>query len=56
MIPSVVACQIHETVLDYLRTTFDLADEEFERALFDLLDGDGVSSAVRTWCGVGSLA
>ena len=40
MIPSVVARQVRETVLDYLRTTFALADPEFERALFDFLDSD----------------
>ena len=38
MIPSVVSQQVRETVLDYLRTTFALADSEFERALFDFLD------------------
>ncbi len=40
MIPSVVARQVRETVLDYLRTTFALADPEFECALFDFLDGE----------------
>ncbi|MHC4106959.1 MAG: DEAD/DEAH box helicase, partial [Planctomycetota bacterium] len=40
MIPSVVARQVRETVLDYLRTTFALADPEFERALFDFLDSE----------------
>ena len=40
MIPSVVARQVRETVLDYLRTTFALADSEFECALFDFLDGE----------------
>ena len=40
MIPSVVARQVRETVLDYLRTTFALADSEFERALFDFLDSE----------------
>ncbi len=39
MIPSVVAAQVRETILDYLRTTFSLADEAFERALFDFLEG-----------------
>ena len=43
MIPSVVAKQVRETVLDYLRTTFALADKDLERALFDFLDGpDGL--------------
>ena len=40
MIPSVVARQVRETVLDYLRTTFDLADNGFEAALFDFLGSD----------------
>ena len=40
MIPSVVARQVRETVLDYLRTTFALADPEFESALFDFLDSE----------------
>lgn len=39
MIPSVVAKQVRETVLDYLRTTFALADKELERALFEFLNG-----------------
>lgn len=38
MIPSVVARQIRETVLDYLQTTFSLADPEFESALLGFLD------------------
>ena len=43
MIPSVVAKQVRETVLDYLRTTFALADKDLERALFNFLDGpDGL--------------
>jgi DEAD/DEAH box helicase domain-containing protein len=40
MIPSVVARQTRETVLDYLRTTFALADDRFEQALFTFLDGE----------------
>ena len=40
MIPSVVAQQVRETVLDYLRTTFALADPEFERALFEFLNSE----------------
>jgi DEAD/DEAH box helicase domain-containing protein len=40
VIPSVVARQVRETVLDYLRTTFALSDPDFERCLFDFLDGD----------------
>lgn len=43
MIPSVVAKQVRETVLDYLQTTFSLADKQLERALFEFLDGpDGL--------------
>lgn len=34
MIPSVVSHQVRRTILDYLRTTFDLADKGFEQALF----------------------
>ena len=40
VIPSVVARQVRETILDYLRTTFALADPDFERALFAFLDSD----------------
>ncbi len=40
MTPSVVARQVRETILDYLRTTFALADEGFDKALFDFLDGE----------------
>lgn len=40
MTPSVVARQVRETILDYLRTTFALADESFETSLFAFLDGD----------------
>ena len=40
MIPSVVARQVRETILDYLHTTFALADPEFERALFAFLDSE----------------
>ena len=43
MIPSVVARQVRETLLDYLRTTFSLADPDLETALFNFLDGpDGL--------------
>jgi DEAD/DEAH box helicase domain-containing protein len=38
MIPSIVARQTRETVLDYLRTTFSLSDREAESALFAFLD------------------
>ena len=41
MIPSVVARQTRETVLDYMRATFSLTNTDFERALFEFLDGDG---------------
>lgn len=40
MIPSVIARQVRETVLDYLRTTFALAEPDFEQALFDFLDDE----------------
>lgn len=40
MIPSIVARQSRETILDYLRTTFALADPEFERDLFEFLDSE----------------
>lgn len=40
MIPSVVARQVRETVLDYLRTTFALANPDFECALFNFLDSE----------------
>lgn len=40
MIPSVVATQTKETLLDYLRTTFNLADPVFERAFFEFLASD----------------
>ncbi len=40
MIPSVVAHQVRETILDYLRTTFSLADPAFERTLFDFLKSE----------------
>ncbi len=38
MIPSIVARQVRETVLDYLRTTFSLSEPDVEKALFDFLD------------------
>ena len=40
MIPSVVAQQARETILDYLRTTFALADDKFADALFAFLDSE----------------
>ena len=43
LIPSVVAQQVRETVLDYLRTTFALGDPEFERAVFDFLGSEASS-------------
>ncbi|QDU69651.1 DEAD/DEAH box helicase [Engelhardtia mirabilis] len=43
MLPSVLARETRQAVLDYLRTTLSLADEDLERALFDFLDGpDGL--------------
>lgn len=41
MIPSLVAQEIRETILDYLRTTWALSDRELEKALFDYLEGRG---------------
>jgi len=38
MIPTVVARQVRETILDYLRTTFALADDRVADALFGFLD------------------
>ncbi len=40
MIPSVVARQVRDTVLDYLRTTFGFSDPVFEEALFEHLRDD----------------
>jgi DEAD/DEAH box helicase domain-containing protein len=40
LIPSVLAQQLRETVLDYLGTTFALADRELDAALFAFLSGD----------------
>ena len=37
MIPSVLAWQVRETLLDYLRTTFALRDAALEQALFTFL-------------------
>ena len=48
MIPSIVSQRVRKTILDYLRTTFDLADERFEQALFDFLDGPGGPSCSRS--------
>jgi DEAD/DEAH box helicase domain-containing protein len=43
MYPSLVAAQLRETLLDYLKTTFSFCDEEFERAFFEFLAGpDGI--------------
>lgn len=39
MIPALVAAEIRETVLDYLRTTWALADRELETAPFRFLEG-----------------
>ena len=36
-----LAQQVRETVLDYLRTTFHLSDAAFENQLFEFLDGPG---------------
>ena len=39
MIPTAVAREARENLLDYLRTTYALADSDFERALFKYLSG-----------------
>lgn len=39
MIPALVAEEIRETVVDYLRTTWGLSDRALEAALFDFLEG-----------------
>lgn len=39
MIPWVVARELRATLLDYLRSTWSLADRRHERALFDFLSG-----------------
>ena len=39
MIPSLVAGEIRETLLDYLKTTWSLADQELQRALLEFLSG-----------------
>ncbi len=39
MIPSLVAGEIRETLLDYLKTTWSLADQDLERALLEFLAG-----------------
>jgi DEAD/DEAH box helicase domain-containing protein len=40
MIPSVVARQVRETILDYLRTTYALADADLESTLFEFLNSE----------------
>ncbi|MBL4771894.1 MAG: DEAD/DEAH box helicase, partial [Planctomycetes bacterium] len=43
MLPTIVAREARENLLDYLRATFGLKDEEFERVLFEHLSGgDGL--------------
>lgn len=39
MIPFLVANEIRESILDYLRTTWALSDRELEKALFAFLEG-----------------
>lgn len=39
MYPSLMAAQLRETLLDYLKTTFSFCEPEFEQAFFDFLDG-----------------
>ena len=38
MIPSIVARQTRETLLDYLRTTFDFSDAGFSKTFYEFLD------------------
>jgi hypothetical protein len=40
MIPALVAGEVRETLLDYLRTTWSLSDGVAERALFAFLRGE----------------
>ncbi|KYF78234.1 hypothetical protein BE11_12325 [Sorangium cellulosum] len=40
MIPHLVAAEIRETLLDYLRSTWQLADRDLERALLAFLSGE----------------
>jgi len=39
MIPALVAQEIRETILDYLRTTWALSDRKLEQSLFQFLEG-----------------
>ena len=41
MIPTAVAREARENLLDYLQTTYGLTDPEFERALFEHLNPGG---------------
>ena len=45
MIPALVADEVRETLVDYLRTTWALSDRQLERALFEFLQGRGPDSA-----------
>jgi DEAD/DEAH box helicase domain-containing protein len=40
MIPALVASEVRETLLDYLRTTWSLSDRELDAALFSFLESD----------------
>ena len=40
MLPTLVAAEVRETLLDYLRTTWSLSDRALDEALFRFLEGD----------------
>lgn len=40
MIPLLVAREVRETLLDYLRSTWQLADRDLEKALLSFLSGE----------------
>lgn len=46
MLPSLVADEIRETLLDYLRTTWSFSDKALEAALFAFLEGDGATGGI----------
>jgi DEAD/DEAH box helicase domain-containing protein len=51
MIPALVAHEIRETLVDYLRTTWALSDRQLEQALFDFLEGKGSDPAASIFRG-----
>lgn len=46
MLPALVADEVRETLLDYLRTTWSLSDRGLERELFRFLSGGNGSSGI----------